>query len=313
LFLPLELYGPLGSAGESLGRSRRPSLLRAHAQGSAVKLVRYGESGFERPGLIDAGGALRDLSGHIADVTGASLGPKSLEQIRGVPIEELPRVAGPARLGPCVGGVRTFICVGLNYVDHARESGAAVPAEPILFMKATSAITGATGPIVIPPGATKVDWEVELGAVIGSLARNVNEHDALDYVAGYLVVNDLSERRWQLEGTGQWVKGKSADSFAPIGPWLVTRDEIPDPQALDLWLSVNGQMRQQSRTAQMIFPVKKLVSYISTFMTLHPGDIISTGTPPGVGMGMKPPTYLRSGDVVRLGIQGLGEQCQMVV
>ena len=278
-----------------------------------MKLVRYGKAGFERPGLIDAGGALRDLSGHIADVSGPSLGPKTLEQVRGLPPEELPLVAAPARLGPCVGAVRTFICVGLNYLDHAREAGVAVPAEPVLFMKATSAITGATGPIVIPPGATKVDWEVELGVVIGSLAKNVSERDALDYVAGYIVINDLSERAWQLEGTGQWVKGKSADSFGPIGPWLVTRDEIADPQALDLWLSVNGQMRQQSSTAQMIFPVTKLVSFISTFMSLHPGDIISTGTPPGVGMGIKPPKYLKCGDVVRLGIQGLGEQCQTVV
>jgi 2-keto-4-pentenoate hydratase/2-oxohepta-3-ene-1,7-dioic acid hydratase in catechol pathway len=278
-----------------------------------VKLVRYGEAGFERPGLIDAGGALRDLSGHIADVAGQSLNPIALEHLRSLRAEELPRVTDLPRFGPCVAQVGKFICVGLNYIDHVREAGAAVPKEPVLFMKAISAIMGATDWIVIPPGATKVDWEVELGVVIGSHTKNVSERDALEHVAGYIVVNDLSERAWQLEGTGQWVKGKSADTFAPIGPWLSTRDEIADPQTLDLWLSVNGEMRQKSSTAQMIFSVTKLVSYISRFMSLHPGDIISTGTPPGVGMGAKPPTYLKSGDIVRLGIQGLGEQCQMVV
>jgi len=278
-----------------------------------MKLVRYGEPGFERPGFLDAGGVLRDLSGHIADVSGPSLGAKTLERIRALPSEQLPRVAEPTQLGPCVGGVRTFVCVGLNYLDHAREAGATAPVEPILFMKATSAITGPSGPIVIPPGATKVDWEVELGVVIGTLAKNVSERDALDYVAGYTIINDVSERGWQLEGTGQWVKGKSADSFAPIGPWLVTREEIPDPQGLDLWLAVNGRIRQQSSTSQMIFPVSRLVSFISTFMSLHPGDVIATGTPRGVGMGSKPPTYLKAGDIVRLGVQGLGEQCQTVM
>ena len=275
-----------------------------------MKLVRFGESGLEQPGLIDASGALRDLSSHIADLSGQSLGPEVLKRLRSLVGEELPLVAGSPRLGPCVGQVGKFLCVGLNYLDHVRESGAAVPSEPVLFMKATSAISGPNDSIVIPPGATKVDWEVELGLVIGSLAKNVSERDALDHVAGYMAVNDLSERAWQLEGTGQWVKGKSADTFGPIGPWLITRDEIPNPQALDLWLSVNGRMRQQSNTAQMIFPVTKLVSYISSFMSLHPGDIISTGTPPGVAMGAKPPTYLKPGDIVRLGIQGLGEQCQ---
>jgi 2-keto-4-pentenoate hydratase/2-oxohepta-3-ene-1,7-dioic acid hydratase in catechol pathway len=278
-----------------------------------VKLVRYGQSGFEKPGLIDAGGALRDLSGHIADVSGPSLGPNTLEQVRSLATEQLPLVLGHPRLGACVGRVGKFICVGLNYIDHVRESGAAVPAEPVLFMKATSAIMGPTDPIVIPPGATKIDWEVELGVVIGLLTKNVSERDALEYVAGYTVVNDLSERAWQLAGTGQWVKGKSADTFGPIGPWLMTRDAVPDPQTLDLWLSVNGRMRQQSSTAQMIFAVAKLVSYISAFMSLHPGDVISTGTPAGVGMGAKPPAYLKSGDIVRLGIQGLGDQCQTVV
>lgn len=278
-----------------------------------MKLVRYGEPGLEQPGLIDAGGALRALSGHIADVSGQSLGPEVLGRLRSLTAQELPLVAGSPRFGPCVGQVGKFICVGLNYLDHVLESGAALPAEPVLFMKATSAIAGPNDSIVIPPGATKVDWEVELGLVIGSLARNVSEQDALDYVAGYMVVNDLSERGWQLEGTGQWVKGKSADTFGPIGPWLITRDEIPEPQALDLWLSVNGRMRQQSSTAQMIFPVTKLVSYISRFMSLHPGDIISTGTPPGVAMGAKPPVFLKAGDVVRLGVQGLGEQCQTAI
>jgi 2-keto-4-pentenoate hydratase/2-oxohepta-3-ene-1,7-dioic acid hydratase in catechol pathway len=278
-----------------------------------VKLVRYGESGFERPGLIDAGGMLRDLSGHTANSSAQSLTPKALDRVRGLRADELPRVEKSSRYGPCVAAVGKFVCVGLNYIDHVREAGAAVPKEPVLFMKATSTIVGATDSIVIPPGATKVDWEVELGVVIGSQAKNVSERDALDYVAGYMVVNDLSERAWQLEGTGQWVKGKSADTFGPIGPWLVTRDEIADPQALDLWLSVNGKMRQKSSTAQMIFPVAKIVSYISTFMSLHPGDIISTGTPPGVGMGAKPPTYLKSGDIVKLGVVGLGEQCHTVV
>lgn len=277
-----------------------------------MKLVRYGESGCERPGLIDAGGILRDLSGHIANISAQSLSPKALERVRGLRADELPRVEKLPRYGPCVAAVGKFVCVGLNYIDHVRETGAAVPKEPVLFMKATSTIMGATDSIVIPPGATKVDWEVELGVVIGSQAKNVSERDALDYVAGYMVVNDLSERAWQLEGTGQWVKGKSADTFGPIGPWLVTRDEIADPQALDLWLSVNGKVRQKSSTAQMIFPVAKLVSYISTFMSLQPGDIISTGTPPGVGMGAKPPTYLKSGDIVKLGGAGLGEQSHTV-
>jgi len=278
-----------------------------------VKLVRYGQAGHECPGLLDGSGRLRDLSAQIRDVSASALGPESLQRLRSLRPEDLPLVAGVPRLGPCVGGVGKFICVGLNYLDHVREAGAVVPSEPVLFMKATSAVTGPTDPIVIPPGATKVDWEVELAVVIGSFAKNVSESDALAYVAGFCVANDLSERAWQLEGTGQWVKGKSADTFGPIGPWLVTPDEIPDPQALALWLSVNGAMRQKSGTDQMIFPVTKLVSFISSFMSLQPGDIISTGTPPGVGLGANPPTYLKPGDVVRLGIQGLGEQCQTVL
>jgi 2-keto-4-pentenoate hydratase/2-oxohepta-3-ene-1,7-dioic acid hydratase in catechol pathway len=277
-----------------------------------VKLVRYGDAGYERPGLIDSEGHIRDLSEQIPDLCPSVLQVDSLRSLRSVAVDDLPRVADPGRLGPCVDRVGKFICVGLNYLDHVREAGAAVPKEPVLFMKATSCISGPSDPIVIPPGATMVDWEVELGVVIGSVTKYVRQEDALSHIAGYCVVNDLSERGWQLEGTGQWVKGKSADTFGPIGPWLVTVEEIPDPQVLKLWLSVNGTIRQQSSTKQMIFPVQMLVSYISKFMTLLPGDIISTGTPPGVGMGAKPPVYLQRADVVRLGIDGLGEQCQTV-
>jgi len=277
-----------------------------------VKLIRYGASGFERPGLMDSQGRIRDLSSHLHDVSPGALSPASLRELAAIPIDTWPVVAGAVRLGPCVADVGKFICVGLNYLDHVKESGAAVPSEPILFMKATSSIAGPCDPIVIPPGASTVDWEVELGVVIGAPAKNVVADDALHYVAGYCVVNDVSERAWQLQGTGQWVKGKSADSFGPIGPWLVTRDEVPDPQKLSLWLSVNDRMRQNSSTRQMIFPVKTLVSYISSFMTLLPGDIIATGTPPGVAMGAKPPVYLRRGDTVQLGIEGLGDQRQIV-
>jgi 2-keto-4-pentenoate hydratase/2-oxohepta-3-ene-1,7-dioic acid hydratase in catechol pathway len=277
-----------------------------------MKLIRYGQQGFERPGLIDSQGIIRDLSGCIPDVTSAALGPASLQQLARVAMEELPPVPSGVRLGACVANVGKFVCVGLNYLDHVRESGATVPTEPILFTKATSCITGPCDGIVIPAGASMVDWEVELGVIIGSRTKNVRSQDALDYVAGFCVVNDVSERGWQLQGTGQWVKGKSADSFGPIGPWMVTRDEIDDPQALNLWLSVNGRMRQSSSTDQMIFPVKDLVSYISNYMTLLPGDIIATGTPPGVALGAKPPVYLKPGDFVRLGIDGLGEQAQAV-
>jgi 2-keto-4-pentenoate hydratase/2-oxohepta-3-ene-1,7-dioic acid hydratase in catechol pathway len=278
-----------------------------------VKLVRYGDPGHERPGLIDGDGRIRDLSQRIPDISSGVLDGDSLRSLGSLSIDDLPRVADAPRLGPCVGGVGKFICVGLNYLDHVKEAGAPIPREPVLFMKATSCISGPSDPIVVPPGATMVDWEVELGVVIGSVTKRVREQDALGHVAGYCVVNDLSERGWQLEGTGQWVKGKSADTFGPIGPWMVTLDEISDPQMLKLWLSVNGRIRQRSSTEQMIFPVRMLVSYISKFMTLLPGDIISTGTPPGVGMGAKPPVYLQRGDVVRLGIDGLGEQCQSVI
>jgi 2-keto-4-pentenoate hydratase/2-oxohepta-3-ene-1,7-dioic acid hydratase in catechol pathway len=277
-----------------------------------MKLVRYGEPGREKPGLIDEAGGLRDLSGVIADVGGEALLPASLDRLRRTPPASLPPVPGHPRLGPCVGRVGKFICVGLNYSDHARETGNPLPSEPILFMKATSAITGPNDGIVIPRGSTKTDWEVELGAVIGAPAKYVSEADALAHVAGYCTINDLSERAYQLEGTGQWVKGKSADTFGPIGPWLVTADEVGDPQNLELWLEVDGHRYQHGSTKTMVFGVAHLVSYISRFMSLQPGDIISTGTPPGVGLGLKPPVFLRAGQTVRLGVQGLGEQTQRV-
>ena len=245
-----------------------------------MKLIRYGKRGAERPGLLDSQGNIRDLSGRIRDVTSGALDRETLRELASIPAEQLPLIPNGVRLGACIADVGKFVCVGLNYLDHVRETGASPPAEPILFMKATSCITGPCDGIVIPPGASMVDWEVELGVVIGSVTKNVAMIDALDHVAGYCVVNDVSERGWQLQGTGQWVKGKSADSFGPIGPWLVTRDEVHDPQDLHLCLSVNGVTRQSSSTAQMIFPVTSLVSYISRFMTLLPGDIIATGTPP---------------------------------
>jgi ureidoglycolate lyase len=278
-----------------------------------VKLLRYGEPGAERPGLLGPDGVLRDLSERVADIAPATLHPQSLGRLAAIPPTSLPPLPPGARLGSCVQGVGKFIGVGLNYLDHVRESGLSVPTEPVLFMKATSCIAGPCDPLAAPVHASKLDWEVELGVVIGTVARNVAERDALDHVAGYCVVNDVSERSWQLEGTGQWTKGKSADGFGPIGPWLVTREEIADPQQLRLWLEVNGERRQESSTRQMIFPVRVLVSYISHFMTLHPGDIIATGTPAGVALGMRPPVYLRPGDRVRCGIDGLGEQAQTVI
>jgi 2-keto-4-pentenoate hydratase/2-oxohepta-3-ene-1,7-dioic acid hydratase in catechol pathway len=277
-----------------------------------MKLVRYGEAGREKPGVLDEAGMLRDLSGVIPDVAGEALMPASLDRLRRLAVATLPPVGGQPRLGPCVGQVGKFICVGLNYSDHARETGNPIPSEPILFMKATSAITGPNDGILIPRGSTKTDWEAELGVVIGTRAKYVSEANALAHVAGYCVINDLSERTFQLEGTGQWVKGKSADTFGPIGPWLVTTDEVPDPQDLELWLEVDGRRYQHGTTKTMVFGVAALVSYISRFMSLHPGDIISTGTPPGVGLGLKPPVFLRAGQRVRLGIAGLGEQEQLV-
>jgi 2,4-diketo-3-deoxy-L-fuconate hydrolase len=278
-----------------------------------VKLLRFGEPGKERPGILHADGSIRDLSGIVPDIGGAALAPDALARLRSLDVTALPKVSGSPRLGPCVAGVGKFICVGLNYSDHAAESNMPVPAEPIIFMKATSSICGPNDDVVLPRGSLKSDWEVELGVVIGKHAKYVAEADALTHVAGFCVVNDLSERAYQLEGTGQWVKGKSADTFGPIGPWLVTTDDVADCQNLGLWLEVDGQRHQNGTTATMVFGVKFLVSYLSRFMSLQPGDIISTGTPPGVGLGKKPPVFLRAGNVIRLGVDGLGEQQQRVV
>lgn len=267
----------------------------------------------ERPGMLDHTGRLRDLSSIVADIAGATLHPESLRRLRGIGAETLPPVPESVRLGACVGGVGKIVCVGLNYADHAAEAGAQVPAEPVLFMKATSAIVGPNDDVQLPRGSTKTDWEVELGVVIGAPAKYVDEKQALAHVAGYCVVNDVSEREFQLERHGTWDKGKCCDTFAPLGPWLVTADEVADPQKLDMFLEVDGERFQNGNTRTMIFTVPRLVSYVSHFMTLHPGDIISTGTPPGVGMGRKPPRFLRAGNRMRLGIAGLGEQTQKVV
>ena len=278
-----------------------------------MKLTRVGALGAERPALIDDKGKLRDLSGVVTDIAGNALNRKSLESLRRLDINSLPLLPQGTRFGAAVGQVGKMVCVGLNFKDHARESGMAFPEQPILFMKATTAICGPNDDVIIPWGSKKTDWEVELGVVIGDVARRVPEERALDYVAGYLVVNDLSEREFQLEQGGQWVKGKSCDTFGPIGPMVVTTDEIPHPQMLSMWLEVNGRRYQNGSTADMIFGVAHLVSYISRYMTLMPGDIISTGTPAGVGLGQRPPTYLKAGDVVELGIDGLGRQRQQLV
>ena len=278
-----------------------------------MKLVRYGRPGMERPGIVDRDGRVRSLAGHVADVAGAWLLPRSLERLRSIDIQTLPVVDADARLGPCVGAVGKVVCVGLNYSDHAAEAGLAMPDEPVLFMKATSAISGPNDPVVLPVGSTKADWEVELAVVIGAPAKNVAAQGAERHVAGYCVVNDVSERAFQLETSGQWVKGKSADTFAPMGPWLVTPDEVPDPGQLNMWLDVDGVRRQTGTTATMIFDVPYVVAYVSRFMSLQPGDVISTGTPPGVGMGFDPPVWLAPGNVMRLGIDGLGIQEQVVV
>ncbi len=278
-----------------------------------MKLLRYGPVGGERPGLLDSDNVIRDLSGVIPDVAGDTLLPDSLERLRALDLNALPKVEGTPRLGPCVAGVGKFICVGLNYSDHAAESGMKVPSEPIIFMKATSSIVGPNDDLEIPRGSEKTDWEVELGVVIGKTAKYVDEASAMDHVAGFCVVHDVSERAFQLEGTGQWVKGKSADTFGPIGPWLVTPDEVPDYHQLDMWLEVDGNRYQNGTTKTMVFGVPYLVSYLSKFMSLRAGDIISTGTPPGVGHGMKPPVYLRAGNEVRLCVARLGEQRQRVV
>lgn len=279
-----------------------------------MKLLRYGNPGEEKPGLLDAEGTLRDLSGVITDLGGDTLLPENLQQLAGLDPQSLPEVSGSPRIGPCVQGVGKFICIGLNYADHAAESGMQVPPEPVIFFKATSAICGPNDEVRIPRGSEKTDWEVELGVVIGKPAKYIDETQALEHVAGYCVVNDLSERAFQLERAGQWVKGKSSDTFGPIGPWLVTRDEVPDPQNLGMWLDVDGHRYQNGSTQTMVYGVAHLVSYLSQFFTLHPGDIISTGTPPGVGMGQKPdPIYLKPGQTMRLGIEGLGEQTQRTV
>ena len=277
-----------------------------------MKLMRHGPKGAEKPALVDASGQVRDLSGLLADITAATLTPDSLARLADVDAGTLPIVTA-GRIAPPWSGMGKFICVGLNYADHAAESGAPIPKEPVLFTKTTSSLVGCNDAVVLPQGSVKTDWEVELGLVIGSKARYVSEADALAHVAGYCVVNDVSEREYQLErGGGQWDKGKGCDTFGPVGPWMVTRDEVPDPQALSMWLEVNGKRFQNGSTKTMIFGVATLVSYISRFMTLYPGDLISTGTPPGVGLGQKPPLYLKPGDEMRLGIQGLGEQRQRV-
>ncbi len=278
-----------------------------------MKLLRHGPAGAEKPALLDSDGKIRDLSSLVADIGGDVLSDSGLARIAAIDPKSLPEVS-PGRIGPCVAGTRKFICVGLNYSDHAKETGKAPPEEPILFMKATSAIIGPNDDVEIPRGSAKTDWEVELGIVIGTRAKYVSEDKALNHVAGYCVVNDVSERAFQSERGGQWTKGKSHDTFGPIGPWLVTRDEVPDPQNLSLWLDVDGVRRQTGTTANMIFGVRHLVSYISQFMTLEPGDIIATGTPPGVGLGIKPePVFLKAGQVMTLGIEGLGDQRQQII
>lgn len=278
-----------------------------------MKLLRFGAPGQEKPGCLDSNGSIRDLSGVVADINGAILGADSLAKLKKLDLTTLPIVAGSPRIGPCVGNIGKFICIGLNYSDHAAEAGMAVPSEPILFMKATSAICGPDDAVEIPRGSVKTDWEVELGIVIGKAAKYVSEADALSHVAGYCLINDVSEREYQLERGGTWDKGKGCDTFGPIGPWMVTADDVPDPQNLNMWLEVDGKRYQNGNTKTMIFGVAHLVSYLSRFMSLQPGDVISTGTPPGVGMGQKPPVFLRAGQVMRLGIDGLGVQTQTTI
>jgi 2-keto-4-pentenoate hydratase/2-oxohepta-3-ene-1,7-dioic acid hydratase in catechol pathway len=278
-----------------------------------MKLVRYGDIGAERPGMLDADGALRDLSAHVADIDGAVLDDANLAKLREIDPTGLPLVSGDPRIGTCVGRIGKFLCIGLNYSDHAAETGAAIPEHPILFFKANSAIVGANDDVVMPRGSTHTDWEVELGVVIGTTAKYVDEADALNHVAGYCIVNDVSERHFQTQLTGQWTKGKSCDTFGPTGPYLVTRDEVADPQDLAMSLDVNGKRMQIGNTSTMIFTVAQIISHLSQLMTLHPGDVITTGTPPGVGMGIKPePVYLKTGDVMELSIAGLGNQRQTV-
>ncbi len=278
-----------------------------------MKLVRYGIPGEEKPGLIDRDGALRDLSSHVADISGSMLDDASLEELRAIDAFSLPKVEGDARLGVPVSGIGKYMCIGLNYRDHAEEAGMPIPEHPILFMKANSAVSGPDDPVSIPRGSTSSDWEIELGAVIGTTAKYVSPTEALNHVAGYCICNDVSERHFQIHLSGNWTKGKSCDTFGPTGPWLVTRDESPDPQSLDMQLDVNGERMQEGNTKTMIFTVAEIVSHLSQLFTLHPGDVISTGTPPGVGMGKNPPKYLKVGDVMQLTIEGLGTQRQKVV
>jgi len=278
-----------------------------------MKLVRYGEKGAEKPGLIDKSGQLRDLSAHVKDINGETCAPESLKKLAGLNPASLPAVSGKPRLGAPVNGISKFVAIGLNYSDHAKETGMPIPAEPIVFLKANTSLCGPNDAIEKPRGSTKLDWEVEIAAIIGTRAKYISEADAFNHIAGYCICNDVSERNFQTERLGQWTKGKSHDTFGPLGPWLVTKDEIPDAQKLSMWLDVNGQRRQTGSTATMIFPIAKCISYVSQFMTLLPGDIVTTGTPPGVGMGMKPPTFLNVGDIVTLGIDGLGEQRQEIV
>lgn len=278
-----------------------------------MKLLRVGPPGYEKPAVLDSSGGMRDVSSLVDDWDGLALSDAVLAQLRKVDLATLPSLPRGSRIGPCVSGVGKFICIGLNYADHAAETGAEVPAEPVVFFKATSAICGPNDRLEIPRKSEKTDWEVELGIVIGKAAKYISEEDALDHIAGYCVVHDVSERAFQLEGTGQWVKGKSADTFGPLGPWLVTRDEVPEPQNLQMWLDVNGEAMQRGSTSTMIFGVAHIVSYLSQFMSLQPGDVISTGTPPGVGLSRTPQRFLRAADVVSLGIQGLGEQRQVCV
>ncbi|MEN0117613.1 MAG: fumarylacetoacetate hydrolase family protein [Agrobacterium cavarae] len=277
-----------------------------------MKLMRVGQPGHEKPAILDAEGKIRDLSAHVKDIGGDVISPEGLKKIAGLDLSTLP-VLTEDRIGACVAGTGKFICIGLNFSDHAAETGAAVPSEPVIFMKATSAIVGPNDNVVIPRGSEKTDWEVELGVVIGKTAKYVSEADAMDYVAGYCVSHDVSERAFQTERQGQWTKGKSCDTFGPIGPWLVTKDEIADPQNLGMWLKVNGETMQNGSSKTMVYGVANVVSYLSQFMSLHPGDVISTGTPPGVGLGMKPQRFLKAGDVVELGIEGLGSQKQTFV
>jgi len=278
-----------------------------------MKLLRYGERGAEKPGMLDAAGKIRDLSAHVEDIAGEVLLDDGLARLAAIDPETLPLVEGNPRLGACVAGLTKFICIGLNYADHAAESGMDVPPEPVIFMKANSAVCGPNDPIIIPRKSVKTDWEVELAVIIGKPAKYVSEDEAMDHVAGFALTNDVSEREFQIERAGNWTKGKSCDNFGQLGPWLVTRDEVADPQDLAMWCAVNGERMQDGSTKTMVYGVKHLVSYLSQFMTLHPGDVISTGTPPGVGMGMKPQRYLKPGDVVTLGIDGLGEQRQDVI